>query len=42
VVTRLPAESRVWVDLDKIQLFDPDDGRNLTLGEGRRETEAAP
>ncbi|GAA2468901.1 ABC transporter ATP-binding protein [Winogradskya humida] len=39
LVTRLSAESRVregadariWLNLDKIHLFDPSDGRNLTL-----------
>ncbi|GAB3809699.1 hypothetical protein [Micromonospora zhanjiangensis] len=43
LVTRLSAESpvtegehrRVWFNLDKIHLFDPADGRNLTLHEGR-------
>jgi len=43
LVTRLSAESRVrdgveakvWMNLDKIQLFDPKDGRNVTLAEGR-------
>ena len=42
LVTRLSAESRVrdgmdakvWMNLDKIQLFDPRDGRNITLAEG--------
>ncbi|AGZ40571.1 ABC transporter ATP-binding protein [Actinoplanes friuliensis] len=43
LVTRLSAESRireghdakVWLNLDKIHLFDPEDGRNVTLHEGR-------
>ena len=43
LVTRLSAESRVregadarvWLNLDKIHLFDPTDGRNITLHEGR-------
>ena len=43
LVTRLSAESRVrngvdarvWMNLDKIHLFDPRDGRNITLHEGR-------
>ncbi|MBM2615560.1 sn-glycerol-3-phosphate ABC transporter ATP-binding protein UgpC [Actinoplanes sp. LDG1-06] len=42
LVTRLSAESRVrgggeakvWLNLDKIHLFDPRDGRNITLHEG--------
>src|SRR3954467_14025633 len=42
LVTRLSAESRVrdradarvWMTLDKIHLFDPRDGRNITLVEG--------
>ena len=29
------ADARVWVNLEKIHLFDPADGRNLTLHEGR-------
>jgi multiple sugar transport system ATP-binding protein len=41
LVTRLSAESRVrdgadakvWMNLDKIHLFDPGDGRNITLTE---------
>ncbi|MCG5466777.1 sn-glycerol-3-phosphate ABC transporter ATP-binding protein UgpC [Micromonospora sp. NPDC053740] len=43
LVTRLSAESpvaegqtrRVWFNLEKIHLFDPANGRNLTLHEGR-------
>ena len=43
LVTRLSAESRVrdgadarvWLNLDKMHLFDPRDGRNITLHEGR-------
>ncbi|MFI7211669.1 ABC transporter ATP-binding protein [Micromonospora maritima] len=43
LVTRLSAESpvregenrRVWFNLEKIHLFDPGSGRNLTLHEGR-------
>ncbi|MDT7713834.1 MAG: multiple sugar transport system ATP-binding protein [Pseudonocardiales bacterium] len=43
LVTRLSAESRLregadaelWLNLDKIHLFDPSDGRNMTLLEGR-------
>ncbi|MGC4755699.1 ABC transporter ATP-binding protein [Micromonospora trifolii] len=43
LVTRLSAESpvaegqtrRVWFNLEKIHLFDPSNGRNLTLNEGR-------
>jgi multiple sugar transport system ATP-binding protein len=43
LVTRLSAESQVrdgveasvWLNLDKIHLFDPADGRNVTLHEGR-------
>ncbi|MFG1997170.1 ABC transporter ATP-binding protein [Actinoplanes sp. NPDC048988] len=43
LVTRLSAESRVrdgaeakvWMNLDKIHLFDPRDGKNITLHEGR-------
>jgi len=43
LVTRLSAESRVreggtakvWLNLEKIHLFDPSDGRNITLHEGR-------
>ncbi|WP_406043157.1 sn-glycerol-3-phosphate ABC transporter ATP-binding protein UgpC [Micromonospora sp. NBC_00898] len=43
LVTRLSAESaaregesrRVWFNLDKIHLFEPSTGRNLTLHEGR-------
>ncbi|GAB2588164.1 ABC transporter ATP-binding protein [Paractinoplanes abujensis] len=43
LVTRLSAESRVrdgsdariWMNLDKIHLFDPKDGRNITLTEGK-------
>jgi multiple sugar transport system ATP-binding protein len=43
LVTRLSAESRlregaeakVWLNLDKIHLFDPSNGRNITLHEGR-------
>ncbi|MGN9912590.1 ABC transporter ATP-binding protein [Phytohabitans sp. LJ34] len=43
LVTRLSAESRVreggsykvWFNLEKIHLFDPSDGRNITLHEGR-------
>ncbi|MFC5922790.1 ABC transporter ATP-binding protein [Micromonospora vulcania] len=43
LVTRLSAESpavegqsrRVWFNLEKIHLFDPGNGRNLTLHEGR-------
>ncbi|MGN9775888.1 ABC transporter ATP-binding protein [Micromonospora sp. H33] len=43
LVTRLSAESavregeshRVWFNLEKIHLFDPASGRNLTLHEGR-------
>jgi multiple sugar transport system ATP-binding protein len=46
LVTRLSAESRVrdgvqakvWMNLDKIHLFDPKDGRNMTLPEGRNMT----
>ncbi|MDG4826681.1 hypothetical protein O7635_32940 [Asanoa sp. WMMD1127] len=42
LVCRFSAESmvkegdtaRVWVNLEKIHLFDPSDGRNLTLHEG--------
>jgi multiple sugar transport system ATP-binding protein len=42
LVTRFSAESavregqnqRVWFNLEKIHLFDPTDGRNLTLAEG--------
>jgi multiple sugar transport system ATP-binding protein len=42
LVTRLSAESRVregaparvWVNLDKIHLFDPSNGRNITLQDG--------
>ncbi len=42
-MTRLSAEStvtegdnrRVWFNLEKIHLFDPTNGRNLTLHEGR-------
>ncbi|GAA4683091.1 ABC transporter ATP-binding protein [Phytohabitans rumicis] len=43
LVTRLSAESRVaegrpakvWFNLEKIHLFDPTDGRNVTLHEGK-------
>ncbi|GAA4440622.1 ABC transporter ATP-binding protein [Phytohabitans houttuyneae] len=43
LVTRLSAESRVreggpykvWFNLEKTHLFDPSDGRNITLHEGR-------
>jgi multiple sugar transport system ATP-binding protein len=43
LVTRLSAESgvkedenrRVWFNLEKIHLFDPSNGRNLTLHEGK-------
>ncbi|BCJ63068.1 ABC transporter ATP-binding protein [Polymorphospora rubra] len=43
LVTRLSAESdvregenrRIWLNLEKIHLFDPSDGRNLTLHDGR-------
>jgi multiple sugar transport system ATP-binding protein len=43
LVTRLSAESRVrdgvdarvWMNLEKIHLFDPSDGRNITLDEGK-------
>ncbi|MEU0546160.1 sn-glycerol-3-phosphate ABC transporter ATP-binding protein UgpC [Micromonospora sp. NPDC005979] len=43
LVTRLSAESgavegqprRAWFNLEKIHLFDPNTGRNLTLSEGR-------
>jgi multiple sugar transport system ATP-binding protein len=43
LVTRFSAESRVkegstarvWLNLDKIHLFDPSDGRNVTLEEGK-------
>jgi multiple sugar transport system ATP-binding protein len=43
LVTRLSAESRVrdgvdaqvWLNLEKIHLFDPRDGRNITLEEGK-------
>jgi multiple sugar transport system ATP-binding protein len=43
LVTRLSAESRVregadakiWLNLEKIHLFDPADGRNVTLHDGR-------
>jgi multiple sugar transport system ATP-binding protein len=43
LVTRLSAEStvvegesrRIWFNLEKIHLFDPANGRNLTLDEGR-------
>ncbi|GIF67699.1 ABC transporter ATP-binding protein [Asanoa ishikariensis] len=43
LVCRFSAESRVkegdtakvWVNLEKIHLFDPSDGRNITLHEGR-------
>jgi multiple sugar transport system ATP-binding protein len=43
LVTRFSAESRlregqnaeVWLNLKKIHLFDPADGRNVTLHEGR-------
>ncbi|GID29224.1 ABC transporter ATP-binding protein [Paractinoplanes brasiliensis] len=43
LVTRLSAESRVrdggeariWMNLNKIHLFDPGDGRNITLHEGK-------
>jgi len=43
LVTRLSAESRVrdgvdaqvWMNLDKLHLFDPRDGRNITLHEGK-------
>ncbi|AEB46132.1 MULTISPECIES: ABC transporter ATP-binding protein [Micromonospora] len=43
LVTRLSAEStvtegedrRVWFNLEKLHLFDPSNGRNLTLHEGR-------
>jgi len=43
LVTRLSAESRVkegtdakvWMNLEKIHLFDPESGRNLTLREGK-------
>ena len=49
LVTRLSAESRVrdghdarvWLNLDKIHLFDPRDGRNLTLEEGKAANVAA-
>jgi multiple sugar transport system ATP-binding protein len=49
LVTRLSAESRVrdgrdarvWLNLDKIHLFDPRDGRNLTLEEGKAADVAA-
>jgi multiple sugar transport system ATP-binding protein len=42
LVTRLSAESpvvegrpaKVWFDLDKVQLFDPETGRNLSLAKG--------
>src|SRR5918993_4641885 len=45
LVTRFSAESpvregadtRVWVNLEKIHLFDPDGGRNLTPHQGRSE-----
>ncbi|HYN93169.1 MAG TPA: sn-glycerol-3-phosphate ABC transporter ATP-binding protein UgpC [Pilimelia sp.] len=50
LVTRLSAEStvregetrRVWFNLEKIHLFDPKDGRNLTLHEGRSGGVTAP
>jgi len=43
LVTRLSAESRVrdgvdariWMNLEKIHLFDPRDGKNMTLEEGK-------
>jgi len=43
LVTRLSAESRVrdgvdariWMNLEKIHLFDPRDGKNITLEEGK-------
>jgi multiple sugar transport system ATP-binding protein len=43
LVTRFSAESRVkegstarvWLNLDKIHLFDPSDGRNMTLEDGK-------
>ncbi len=49
LVTRLSAESRVrdgrdarvWLNLEKIHLFDPRDGRNLTLQEGKAADVAA-
>ncbi|GIM94369.1 ABC transporter ATP-binding protein [Paractinoplanes toevensis] len=45
LVTRLSAESRVrdgadakvWMNLDKIHLFDPSDGRNITLTDEKAE-----
>ncbi|MFI5897438.1 ABC transporter ATP-binding protein [Actinoplanes sp. NPDC051513] len=48
LVTRLSAESRVrdgvdakiWMNLDKIHLFDPRDGRNITLSEEKETTTA--
>jgi multiple sugar transport system ATP-binding protein len=49
LVTRLSAESRVrggtdakiWMNLDKIHLFDPSDGRNITLADERTGAHAA-
>jgi multiple sugar transport system ATP-binding protein len=49
LVTRLSAESRVrdgadakvWMNLDKIHLFDPSDGRNITLTESSAGAHAA-
>ncbi|MEU4236300.1 sn-glycerol-3-phosphate ABC transporter ATP-binding protein UgpC [Actinoplanes sp. NPDC026619] len=49
LVTRLSAESRVrngvdakiWMNLDKIHLFDPRDGRNITLTDDKTGAHAA-
>ncbi|MCO8274989.1 sn-glycerol-3-phosphate ABC transporter ATP-binding protein UgpC [Actinoplanes sp. TRM 88003] len=50
LVTRLSAESRVrdgvdarvWMNLDKIHLFDPGNGHNITLNEGQDAGVATP
>jgi multiple sugar transport system ATP-binding protein len=50
LVTRLSAEStvsegqpaKVWFDLDKVHLFDPANGRNLTLETASREESTLP
>jgi len=35
-------ELEIWVDLDKLQVFDPDSGENLTLGDAARANGSEP
>ena len=33
-------ELEIWLDLEKVHVFDPESGENLTLAKGRRRSEA--